>query len=187
MDLTQAIQTRASIREFNSVPVTDAEITALLTAAGQAPSWANTQVWEFVVIRDADLIDAITATYSPTNPAAKASRSASALIVVCARQQVSGYRDGRPLTELPEWYMFDLGLACENLSLTAHDLGLGTVIVGLFDQAAVAGLIGLPRGYQVVTVLPVGHPARPGKQGPAKQTPADCCHLNRFGQAWPAS
>ena len=187
MDLTQAIQTRASIREFNSDPVSDAEITALVTAACQAPSWANTQVWEFVVIRDSDLIDAITATYSPTNPAARASRSASALIVVCARQAVSGYRDGRPLTTMPEWYMFDLGLTCENLSLTAHDLGLGTVIVGLFDQAEIGRLLELPTNYQAVVVMPLGHPAKPGKHGPSKKSPADCCHLNRFGQAWPAS
>jgi len=185
MDLNQAIATRSSVRSFSGEPVSDAEIEALLMAACQAPSWANTQAWEFVVIREAALIEAITATYSPNNPASKASRSASALIVACAKLHVSGCRNGQPLTNLPEWYMFDLGLACENLSLRAHDLGLGTVIVGLCDHAALGRLIGLPEGYQAVVVMPVGRPASPGKQGPAKKDPAQCCHLNRFGQTWP--
>ncbi|HPV42751.1 MAG TPA: nitroreductase family protein, partial [Spirochaetota bacterium] len=49
MELKEAILKRRSIRKFTDYQVTDAEIDELLEAARWAPSWANTQVWEFVV------------------------------------------------------------------------------------------------------------------------------------------
>lgn len=186
MDLTQAIETRASIREFSESAVSDAEIEAIIAAACQAPSWANTQVWEFVVVRERTLIDAIVKTYSSTNPATKASLNAPALIVMCAKKQVSGYRDGQPLTIFDEWFLFDLGLACENLSLKAHDLGLGTVIVGLFDHLKVNDLLEVPASHTAVAILPIGWPAKPGKIGPAKKSGTSCSHRERFGQTWKA-
>ena len=186
MDLTQAIDTRASIREFSETAVSDVEIEAVIAAACLAPSWANTQVWEFVVVRERSLIEAIVKTYAPLNPATKASLNAPALIVICARMQVSGCHQNQPLTIFKEWFMFDLGLACENLSLKAHDLGLGTVIVGLFDHSRVNDLLEVPASHTAVAILPIGRPAKPGKVGPAKKSGPSCSHRERFGQTWNA-
>ncbi len=58
-------------------------------------------------------------------------------------------------------YVFmDLGAACENVYLTATGLGLGTVLVGAFDDDAVATLLGLdPEEEWVGALMPVGRPA----------------------------
>ena len=57
-----------------------------------------------------------------------------------------------------DWFMFDLGLAMQNLTLAAHALGLGTVHVGWFDAAKVAQILEVPEGIAVVEVTPLGHP-----------------------------
>ena len=182
MELQEAIKKRRSIRKFTERFVTDAEVSQLLDAARLAPSWANTQSWEFIVVRDRELMDKVTATYSSGNPARKCSLAASAMIVGCARRNVSGFKMGEVTTKFSEWFMFDLGLAVQNLCLKAHELGLGTVVVGLFDHDRCNELLGLPEGYDVVVTLPVGEPAQKGRSGPGRRTLEQISHLNRFGQ-----
>ena len=52
MDVLEAIRTRRSVRKFSPEPVSDEELRRVLEAARWAPSWANTQCWEIVVVRD---------------------------------------------------------------------------------------------------------------------------------------
>ncbi len=181
MELKEAILKRRTVRKFTDYRVTDVEIGELIEAARWAPSWANTQVWEFIVVRDGDLIREVTGTYAENNPATRCSLAASVLIVACARTGISGGKGGAQETAFSEWFMFDLGLAVQNLCLRAHDLGLGTVIVGLMDHDACGKLLSLPDGVKVVAVIPVGRPAVPDKQGPPRKSVEDILHLNRYG------
>ncbi len=182
MQLQEAILGRRSVRKFTDHVVTDEELTQILQAARWAPSWANTQTWEFVVVRDRQLMDQIVETYSGTNPARKCSLSASAMIVGCAQKGIAGCRDGKDRTKFNNWFMFDLGCAVENLSLRAHDMGLGTVMVGSMDHDACGDLLNLPADREVVVVLPIGKPMDPNKQGPTRKELKEFVHLNQFGK-----
>jgi nitroreductase len=167
--------------------VTDAELEHLFEAVRWSPSWANTQVWEFVVVRDRELIQKLSEIYQMPkgkglNPATKCSQTASALIVLCAKIGVSGYFEGKEVTKHADWYMFDLGIAAQTLCLKAHEMGLGTVVVGLFDHDACNRLVVLPEGYESVVIIPIGRLAGEAKSGPDRKAVADMVHLDRFGQ-----
>ncbi len=181
MELNEAIMKRRSIRRFTEYYVTDEEIGTLLEAARWAPSWANTQVWEFIVVRDGERIQQVASTYSELNPAIKVTKSATALIIACAKTGVSGCYDGKDTTKFSCWYMFDLGLAVQNICLRAHDIGLGTVVVGLLDHDKCRKVLSVPQEYEVVAVIPVGKPAVAGKDGPPRKALKDFVHLNSFG------
>jgi nitroreductase len=184
MELKDAILKRRSVRKFTDYEVTNGEVNELLDAARWAPSWANTQVWEFIVVRDKDIIQKIVSTYTETNPATKCSLAASVLIVGCAKTGISGSKKGTKESSFSEWFMFDLGLAVQNLCLRAHDLGLGTVIVGSLDHASCKQYLSVPDGTEVVVVIPVGKPAVPDKQGPPRKNISDFTHMNIFGNAY---
>jgi nitroreductase len=96
------------------------------------------------------------------NRAAEAIRNAPVAIVACAELGKSGYsvREPRqPVTDKGEfWYMFDVALAMQNLVLAAHSLGLGTVHVGAFNAKKVANILGVPEGFCVVSMTPLGYP-----------------------------
>lgn len=181
MELIKAIHERRSVRKFTDDIISDDDLNYILDAAGKAPSWANTQVWEFIVIRNKDLIQQVTETYSETNPARKCSFGASVLIAVCAKTGISGCKEGQQRTKFNEWFMFDLGLAVQNLTLAAWDKGLGTVVVGSMNHDACTELLALPDGYILAAVMPIGKNPEPDKAGPKKRDPADYTHLNRFG------
>ncbi len=184
MELKEAILKRRSVRKFTDYLVADAEINEILEAARWAPSWANTQVWEFIIVRDRQVIEKIAGTFVKNNPATKCAQSASVVIVGCAKRGVSGAHDGKNLTIFSEWFMFDLALAVQNLCLRAHDIGLGTVIVSLLDHQALKDILSVPEGYEAVTVIPVGKPAVPDKQGPPRKGIADFTYLDVFGKKY---
>ena len=164
MEVMQAIKERRSIRKYKPDPVSDEAIDTVLDAARWAPSWANTQCWRFVVVRDpevrAKLADTLRArTPGKENRAAAAIRSAPVAIVACAELGRSGYyKGGEQATDKGDWFMFDVALAMQNLALAAHAIGLGTVHVGLFDAKEVAKILDVPANVAVVEMTPLGYP-----------------------------
>ena len=182
MELKQAITGRRSIRKYKSTPVTQEQVMTLLEAARQAPSWANTQCCSFVVVRDSQIKDKLVETLAPRNPATDAVRTAPVVIVACAEVGKSGYYRGEPRTDKGDyWYMFDVGLALQNLTLAAYELGLGTVHVGLFDAQKAAQVMGVPKGVAVVELMPLGYPDEQPAARPRKEL-AGIVFYEKYGQ-----
>ncbi|MDD5045252.1 MAG: nitroreductase family protein [Candidatus Omnitrophica bacterium] len=179
MDVFEAIKNRRSIRQYKPDSVDDKTIEKVLEAAHWAPSWANQQCWRFVIVRDvkikseiADTLNKVTVDNEPVaNAAATSIQQAPILIVLCAEKGKAGYGvDGSPQNDKGEyWYMFDIALAMQNLTLAAHALGLGTVIVGGFNIAKVEKILGVPNTCTVVTMTPLGVPDHKGQVSPRKQ------------------
>lgn len=180
MELQEAILGRRSIRKFTGYVVTSEEINELMEAARFAPSWANTQTWEFVIVRDKELIKSITETYSETNPARQCSFDCSVVIVGISKMKVSGCRSGEQRTIHHEWHMYDMGMAMQNISLRAHELGLGSVIVGSMDHKKCKELLKVPAGFEVICALPVGQPAE-SKNAPKRKEQKKFVYINKFG------
>lgn len=181
MELHEAIMTRRSVRKFTDYYVTDEEINSILKAAQWAPSWSNTQCWEFIIIRDRNLISKVVETFSETNPARKCSESASVLIAFCGKSDLPGYRDGVKRTKFDSWYMFDLGIAVQNMMLKAHDMGLGSVVVGSLDHKKCAELLEVTPPYELAGILPVGKPVELKKEGPKRREIHEFTHREKFG------
>ena len=169
MEVLEAIKTRRSIRNYTTDPVDDQTLATVLEAARWAPSWANTQCWRFVVVRDSATRSKLADTLSETNPARDPIRNAPLVIAACAELGKAGCKGGVPSTDKGDWFMFDVALAMQNLVLAAHSLGLGTVFVGLFDAKEAAGILAVPQGYCAVAMTPLGYPAETRDPRPRKE------------------
>ena len=181
MEIMQAIKTRRSIRRYKSTPVKEEDIKAVLEAARLAPSWANTQCWRFVVVRDAETKARLADTLPPGNRAREAIREAPVLVAACAELGKAGYYKGNAVTNKGDWFMFDTALAMEHLVLAAHSLGLGTVHVGYFDANEAAAILGLPEGIAMVEMTPLGYPDEEPEARPRKEL-SELVFYERYGQ-----
>jgi nitroreductase len=159
-ELMEIIRERRSIRKYEDKPVPAEALETILEAIRWAPSWTNNQVWEVVVVRDPGVKERLQETIAPKNPATKAIVAAPVVLALCAKTESSGYYNGQVTTKFGDWFMYDLGLATQNLCLAAHHLGLGTVIVGLLDHDAAARVLNVPGGHELVSLIPVGYPAK---------------------------
>ena len=199
MDTLEAIKNRRSIRQQKSDPIDDATLTKVLEAARWAPSWANTQAWRFIVVRDQNIKAQLNATRTmrpPPTPAPGAAASAApppappppaiitapVTIVVCGELNKAGVRpDGTPTTDKGgSWYMYDTALASQNLCLAAHALGLGTVILGAFDAKKAGEILKVPEGFAVVVMIPLGIPAAEGRPTTRKEL-SEIVYKDTFG------
>jgi nitroreductase len=160
MDVNEAIERRRSIRRFADAEVTDDEVRRILEAARLAPSWKNRQPWRFVVVRSAQMKEAIAAALPEGNRAADSIRSASAVIVLVGVPAEGEIHDGK------EYYLVDCGIAGEHLHLRATELGIGTVWVSLLDGATVCRVLDLPAGMECVAVFPLGRPLSEADERP---------------------
>jgi nitroreductase len=162
MDLFDAINGRRSIRKYKSDPVPEDTLRKVMEAVRWAPSWANTQCWEVVVVKDPKVKSEILKAVPETNPSFSSIMEAPLLLILCGKKGVSGYYKGQPKTVKGDWLMFDTGLAMQNLCLAAYALGLGTVIIGVFDHKKVEEFLGLSQNIEVVAMTPLGYPSTVG-------------------------
>ena len=179
MEVFEAIQSRRSIRSFRADPVRREDIIQILDSARWAPSWKNSQCPRFVVIEDVGIKQGISQTLT-RNRSYLSVLTAPLLIVVCAELGKSGHTGCDPATEKGDWYMFDSALAVQNILLSAWSLGLGSVVIGLFDAPAVASITGVPEGFSVVNLIAIGYPDE-WPEAPARRPLEQTVSLNRFG------
>ena len=179
MELMEAIKTRRSVRNFEPKDVTDEQVNQILEAVQWSQSWANTQCWEVIVVRNPETKAKLQETLPKTNPAFKAMTEAPVIFVLCGKLQASGYYKGQVTTKFGDWFMFDIGIAAQSLCLRVHDLGLGGVIVGLFDHNKAKEVLGVPEGYELVVMIPVGYPAKV-PSAPKRKEISEFTHYEKF-------
>ncbi len=179
MEVLEAIRTRRSTRKLKPDALTDTQIRTILEAIRWTPSWANTQCWEVVVVKDPALKERLMETLSETNPARKAMITAPVVMVMCGKRGLAGFKKGEVTTDKGDWFMFDVGAATLNACLAAHAQGLGSVIVGLFDAKKVEEILGIPEGVSVVSMVPIGIPEKI-PEGPRRKDLSDFVHENYY-------
>jgi 5,6-dimethylbenzimidazole synthase len=155
MDILTAIKERRSCRSFSDEPVASDVIEKILDAATWAPSPLNAQPWSFVVITSNDKKNEIFAEAERSREEAIQKSgwawlgkysvefllSAPTIIAVAGNPKKSGvdqFMEGGARA-----YEHACAAAVQNMMLTAHALGLGSVWFTLFDRNKLQGLLGL--------------------------------------------
>jgi len=178
-DVMSIVKGRRSIRRFQDKPVPETDLQQILEAVQWSPSWANTQCWEIVVVKEREMKERLNEALSPTNPAKKGLPDAPLVLALCGKLQSSGFYKGQATTKLGDWFMFDLGIATQSLCLAACNLGLGTVIVGSIDHDKAKDVLGVGEGYELVALIPVGYPAKESA-APNRREISEFTHSDKF-------
>jgi len=178
-EFNEIVRARRSIRNYEDRVIPDEILNKILDTVKWTPSWANTQCWEIIVVKDAGLKIGLQGAMEKTNPAWKSLGGAPVVLAVCGKLGGAGYYKGSVSTKFGDWFLFDLGLMAQTLCLAAQDEGLGTVITGLFDQDKAKEVLKVPAGYELVSLIPIGYPART-PSAPKRREPEEFVHQEPF-------
>lgn len=149
MEFQKVIRVRRSMRGYKPDPVPDEALRRILEAARLAPTAANKQPLQLVVVTDALTRSRFKEVYDRDW-----FWSAPMIIVGCVDPAQAWQRaDGFNAAEV------DLSIVMDHLILAATDEGLGTCWVCNFDEARVKEILGIPEGIGVVAMTPVGYSA----------------------------
>lgn len=161
MTANECIKGRRSIRTFSDKAVDHEVIKSIVETASFAPSWKNTQVARYIAVEGAlkdKIADECTSAYARNGEIMK---GAPMLIAVSLIKGRSGYERDGSFTNAKGtgWQMFDTGVATEAFCLAAYEQGLGTVIMGIFDEEKASALLEIPENQELVCLIPIGYPA----------------------------
>ena len=159
MDFSELIIARQSDRKYLKTPVEREHILKCLEAARLAPSACNSQPWHFVVVTDEDKLTSM-AEAAVGLGMNKFTRDVPVMVAVVLEKMNFTAKVGS-LVKNKDYCMLDLGIAVEHFCLQAADLGLGTCIMGWFDEKRIASLLGVPRGKRVPLIISLGYPDSP--------------------------
>ncbi|PKN23918.1 MAG: nitroreductase [Deltaproteobacteria bacterium HGW-Deltaproteobacteria-21] len=178
-DLMSIIKGRRSIRRYQDKEVPQEIVERLLDSIRWSPSWANTQCWEIVIVKDPATKEKLKETIGSTNPSSKGIVEAPLVFAICGKVKSSGFYKGQTTTKFGDWLLFDLGIATQSLCLAAFDAGLGTVIIGMLDHDKAKEVLGVEEGYEVVALIPVGYPAKESA-APKRREIGEFTHYGKF-------
>ena len=173
MKFLELVQKRQSVRKYLDKPVEREKIERCLEAARLAPSANNSQPWIFMVIDDPKLKDAVARkTFDRVVSFNRFSLQAPVLILVLSERPSFFSRIGGAIKD-KQFSLIDIGITAEHLCLQAAEEGLGTCILGWFDEKGVKKLFNIPRSKRVELIITMGYPEsnqiRPKKRKPINQ------------------
>jgi len=173
LDVFEALKSRRSIRAYTIDEVSDADVERLIDAARWAPSAGNIQPWEFIIVRDAETKQRLSAAALDQ----RFIEAAPVVIVVCADESRSGSGYGGRGVHL--YCLQDTAAAIQNMLLAACALGLGACWIGAFHEEEVERVVKTPRGVRPVAIVPVGHPAEKPR-APPRRSLSETVHYELF-------
>ena len=181
MSFLDLARRRQSDRGYSDRPVRRERIERCLEAAMVAPSACNSQPWFFVVVDEPALRTEVAERLHDL-VMNRFALSAPVLVAVVAEQPTLLPRLGGLFKDKP-YYLMDIGMAVENFCLQAADEGLGTCIIGWFDEPGVKERLGIPKAKRVPLVIAVGYPLNPAARPKVRRGPIETWAYNRYPAA----
>jgi nitroreductase len=162
MDFTQLITSRYSVRAYKPDPVEPEKLQQILEAARLAPTAANRQPFQLIVIHTEGRENELQAIYHRD-------WFVQAPILICA---VGVPRNSWVRSDDNRRYLdVDLAIVMDHLILAAADQGLGTCWIGAFNARAARAALSLPDDVEPLIFTPLGYPA--DLPGPKERKPLE--------------
>jgi len=158
MDVLKAIQSRRSIRAYDSHEVEEDKLMRVLESGRLSPSAGNRQERRFIIIRDANTRKLLCEAAGNQRFVAEA----PVVIAACSVEKEYVMSCGQLA------YPIDTAIAVDHMTLQAVEEGLGTCWIGAFDEKKVKEILQIPDDVRVVSLLPLGYPSTAPQSKPRK-------------------
>jgi nitroreductase len=158
MNVYEAATKRRSIRRFQDKPVPYEVLEKCVDAGRLAPSGRNQQVCEFIIVNDEELLPEMfdniggSVKMPPEKGGPLPENTPKAYFVIVINKLVEQDANRRRIT------LYDIGMAAENIILTAFEEGLGCCPIMMFKEEGIKNVLGIPEDYDVGLVIVTGYP-----------------------------
>ncbi|MGA2545161.1 MAG: nitroreductase family protein [Rectinemataceae bacterium] len=170
MDL---ITSRRSVRKYSPKAVETEKLDLCIEAARLAPSASNVQPWRLILVDDLELKDSVAkATVGPGSSFNRFAVQAPVIVVVVIEPSTALNRIGAAIKKR-DFPLIDIGIAAEHLCLQAAELGLGTCMMGWFDERTIKRLLGIPASKRIGLVISLGYPDEADSSRPKIRKPVE--------------
>lgn len=180
MEFLLLVNERESTRRYADRPVEIEKIDAILEACRLAPSACNSQPWKFVMITDRDLsLELANATFSQVLQFNRFTVQAPVMAVLVMEPARMLSQIGSTVKD-KDLSLIDTGIVAEHFCLAAAELGLGTCMLGWFNEKKVRQLLHIPKGKRIPFIITLGYPADQKKRRKIRKSTEEIRSFNRY-------
>ena len=160
MSFTKLATARFSVRKYKNTPVEREKIISCLEAVRLTPSACNSQPWHFVVVDKPEEVAVLAE--KTTLPLTKLNQfvKGSPVIVAIVAEKPNLSSDIGGMIKNKPYYLMDIGMAAEHFCLQAAEEGLGTCMLGWFNEKAVKKYLSVPTKRSIPLLITLGYPKR---------------------------
>jgi nitroreductase len=156
MDFDKLILERQSDRKYDKTrAVEETKLIECINSARLAPSACNAQPWKFIIVKD-EKLKSQTGDCAASMGLNKFCIDAPAIVALTLEKPNLTSKIGSVLQD-KEYTLIDIGIVAYHFSLKACDLGLGTCLIGWFNEKKVKKLLGIPASKRVPLLITVGY------------------------------
>jgi len=157
MDFSELVLSRQSVRSYEDREVESWKIDTLIEAVRNAPSASNSQPWKLIIVNDPEKKHAVArSTYSRLVSFNRFAVQAPVIAVLTIEKVGIVTQIGAKLKDR-EFSLIDIGIAASHFCLQAADLGLGTCMLGWFDEDAIKAQLNIPAKVRIGLVITLGY------------------------------
>jgi len=181
MDFIDLVKARQSDRAFDPMkPLEKEKLARILEAARLAPSACNSQPWHFIVVDDPELKNKVAeCTSSKVLNMNHFTRQAPVhILIVEERANITSSIGG--LVKQKEFPQIDIGIAAAHICLAAQAEGIGSCIIGWFNEKKIRFLLAIPSSRRVRLDIVLGYSTEATRDKRRKES-ADVISYNRYG------
>ena len=181
MNFQELISRRQSVRRYEDKAVEPEKLQQLIEAVHIAPSACNSQPWKLILVDDSELKNKVAkATFSKTVSFNKFAVQAPLIAVLVIEKAKLIAQIGGSIKNI-EYPNIDVGIAAEHFCLQATELGLGTCMIGWFDEKRIQKLLNIPGKRKIGLLITVGYPPEDYKLRKKIRKPVDeICGFNSY-------
>lgn len=168
-EMLELVLRRQSDRKYTDKPVENEQLERIITAGRMSPSACNAQPWKFIAVTDPELIEEIgnASTERLTGMNSFVNQASALLVIVRERPNFSSRIGGK--IKKKDYSHYDIGIAAGTMCLQATAEGLGSCIVGWFDEKAVRKTLSIPASKRIELLITLGHSSGEYREKKRKQ------------------
>ena len=157
MNFSQLLMQRQSVRRYEEKPVEEDKLDRCLEAAYMAPSACNAQPWKFIIVDDPSLLKKVAGeTWNKLVSFNKFVAQAPMIVVITIEKSPIVPTIGGRIKK-KEYPLIDIGIAAEHFCLQATEEGLGTCMLGWFNEKSIQKLLHIPKNRKIGLMISVGY------------------------------
>jgi len=181
MKFQELILKRQSVRKYIDKAVEKEKLMRCIEAARLAPSASNAQPWKFIVIDEPNLKNKVASeTYDLMASFNKFVHQAPIIIAITLEKPSLINRIGGRIKK-KEWKLIDIGIAAEHICLQAAEEGLGSCMLGWYNEEKVKNLLHIPEKRSLALLISLGYFTDDYKQREKIRKPLDeVCSFNTY-------
>lgn len=180
MNFSELVQARQSVRGYTPESVEQEKLEKCIEAARVAPSACNSQPWHFIVVNDPPLRDAIADTTSNRVIGINHFTKQAPVHIVIVREQPNLTSGIGGTIWNKDYTTYDIGIATAQFCLQATELGLGTCILGWFNEKSVKKILNIPSKKRVELIITLGYPSNNDIRPKKRKNMEQMCSYNKY-------